>query len=195
VLAAWAIGMAVLPFLYFAFFWAGHFYARYTAPLVMAGVLIPALAFAFLPARMRSQSVALAFGAFVIVNAMAAWQTHHRGEIGDGHSVAAGYVAREIPATAKVGAFQSGVVGFYNANVINLDGKVNQAALLALREKRVEEYLDRAGIDYVIDWEGVIKGLMPRAMESGQWVRCPRPVGNLETICVMRRKLAMIQDK
>ena len=195
VLAAWAIGMAVLPFLYFAFFWAGHFYARYTAPLVMAGVLIPAVAFAFLPARMRSQSVALAFGAFVIVNAVAAWQTHHRGEIGDGHSVAAGYVAREIPATAKVGAFQSGVVGFYNANVINLDGKVNQAALLALREKRVEEYLDRAGIDYVIDWEGVIKGLMPRAMESGQWVRCPRPVGNLETICVMRRKLAMIQDK
>jgi len=40
----------------------------------------------------------------------------------------------------------------------------------------------------VIDWQGVIEGLMPRAMQSGQWTRCPLPVGNKETICVMRKR-------
>jgi hypothetical protein len=64
---------------------------------------------------------------------------------------------------------------------------VNVEALAAMRTKQVEEYLDRAKIDYVIDWEGVIDGLMPRAMKSGEWVRCPLPVGNKESVCVMRK--------
>jgi hypothetical protein len=129
--------------------------------------------------------------AFLVValalNAAALWRAFHSGGIGDGHAITAGYVSREIPKDARVGAFQSGVTGFYNANVINLDGKVNSAALIAMREKRVEEYLDAARIDYVLDWKGVIEGLIPRAMSSGTWEPCPKPVGNLETICIMRR--------
>lgn len=188
VLAAWGAGLCALPFVYLAFFWAAHFYARYTAPLTILALIVTGAAVARLPENARRILTTGAFALLLAANAWAAWDTHHRGGISDGHSVAAGYVARHLPKDARVGAFQSGVVGFYNENVINLDGKVNVEALKALRAKQIEEYLDRARIDYVIDWEGVIEGLMPRAMQSGQWVRCPLPVGNKETICVMRRR-------
>lgn len=187
VLSAWGLGLWVLPFLYFTFFWAAHFYPRYTAPLTILSLLVLGAAIARLPLRVRRAATLAAFVVFACANAWAAWNTHHRGGIGDGHSVAAGYVARNLPKESRVGAFQSGVVGFYNENVINLDGKVNVEALAAIRTKQIEEYLDRARIDYVIDWEGVIDGLMPRAMKSGEWVRCPLPVGNKESVCVMRK--------
>lgn len=188
VMGAWMAGVLVLPLVYFTFFWAAHFYARYTAPLALLALVAAAAAAARLPERARQALTPAVFAFLLLANAWGAWNTHHRGGIGDGHSVAAGYVARNLPKDARVGAFQSGVVGFYNDNVINLDGKVNVDALAAMRTKRVEEYVDEERIDYVIDWAGVIEGLMPRAMKSGDWVRCPLPVGNKETICVMRKR-------
>ncbi|MBX9741515.1 MAG: hypothetical protein K2X62_15680 [Beijerinckiaceae bacterium] len=189
ILSAWGLGLWVLPFLYFTFFWAAHFYPRYTAPLAILSLVVMGAAVARMPEGVRRAMTAGAFVAFASVNVWAAWKTHHRGGISDGHSVAAGYVARNLPKDSRIGAFQSGVVGFYNDNVINLDGKVNVEALAAIRKKQIEEYLDRARVDYVIDWEGVIDGLMPRAMKSGEWVRCPLPVGNKETVCVMRKSV------
>lgn len=189
-LTGWLTGLSSLPFVYFVFFWAGHFYARYTAPLLALATVAAGCAAARLPARMRSPALGLFCVAAVVWNAAVLFRAHHAGGIGDGHAVTAGYVAREIPKEARVGAFQSGVTGYYNENVINLDGKVNKAALVAMREKKVEEYLDAARIEYVLDWQGVIGGLMPRAMASGHWRRCPKPVGNLETVCVMRTKPA-----
>ena len=188
VMAAWAAGVIVLPLIYFTFFWAAHFYARYTAPLAVVCLVLTAACVAYLPEQRRRIFALVAFALMALTNVWAAWDTHHRGGISDGHSVAAGYVANQLPKDARIGAFQSGVVGYYNENVINLDGKVNVDALAAMREKRVEEYVDAERIDYVIDWQGVIEGLMPRAMKSGEWVRCPLPVGNKETICVMRKR-------
>jgi hypothetical protein len=187
VLWSWWTAAAFLPVVYFAFFWAAHFYARYTAPLLILATLATACALASVASRLRAPLL----GAFILVvlafNATALFRTLHAGGIGDGHSVTAGYVSREISKDARVGAFQSGVTGYYNENVINLDGKVNSAALAAMREKRVEEYLDAEQISYVIDWRGVLEGLIPRAMAFGDWAPCPKPVGNLETICIMRR--------
>jgi hypothetical protein len=187
-MGAWGAGVVVLPILYFTFFWAAHFYARYTAPITILAIVVTAAAVVRLPRNVRTPLTYAAIAGFAVANAIAAWQTHHRGGISDGHSVAAGYVARHLPKDARVGAFQSGVVGFYNENVINLDGKVNVDALAAMRTKTVEEYVDSERINYVIDWEGVIDGLMPRAMKSGAWERCPLPVGNKETVCVMRKR-------
>ncbi|MDB5542883.1 MAG: uncharacterized protein JWO64_32, partial [Hyphomicrobiales bacterium] len=117
-LRPWWAGFAALPIIYFILFWAAHFYARYTAPLVIVATLASACAAASLPRRLQLRGAE----AFVVValalNAAALWRAFHSGGIGDGHAITAGYVAREIPKDARVGAFQSGVTGFYNANVI-----------------------------------------------------------------------------
>jgi hypothetical protein len=184
-LAPWVAGLGALPVVYYVFFWAAHFYPRYTAPLAIFGLLALALAAARL-GRFRAPTAIGAVALLAGVNAAAAVADLHSGRIGDGHAVTAGYVARRLPPPAKVGAVQSGVTGYYNDNVVNLDGKINQDALEAMRDGRIEDYVERSGIQYVVDWEGVILGLMPNALPSGRWVRCAAAVGNLETICIRR---------
>lgn len=187
ILWSFVAAFALLPIIYVVFFWAGHFYARYTALIVIPALIFCCASASHLVLQRSGPAAAMFLAIALLINGEAMISAHHKGGISDGHAVAAGYVARELPREARVGAFQSGVVGFYNENVINLDGKVNQPALLALRDKRIEDYLDAEKIDYVIDWAGVIEGLMPRAYPNGDWVKCPKPVNNLETICVMRR--------
>jgi 4-amino-4-deoxy-L-arabinose transferase-like glycosyltransferase len=54
-----------------------------------------------------------------------------------------------------IGAFQCGTIGYLSERrVINLDGKVNRSALVALKDGCLWSYLDEEGIDVVLDhWE------------------------------------------
>jgi hypothetical protein len=54
--------------------------------------------------------------------------------------------------SARIGMEQSGTAGFIAPNVINLDGKVNYAALLAKQKGDIGEYVEREKLDYIIDW-------------------------------------------
>ena len=58
-----------------------------------------------------------------------------------------------IEPEATIGAFQAGIFGYFgNRGVVNLDGKVNPAAMKAIRAKRLDEYLIERDVRYVIDW-------------------------------------------
>lgn len=52
---------------------------------------------------------------------------------------------------AKVGAFQSGMMSYYRDNVLNLDGRVNEAVIHAWAMGRFSEYLREEGLDYIVD--------------------------------------------
>jgi hypothetical protein len=184
-LKTWALAFSALAPIYFSFFWAAHFYPRYCAPLAIIGCVW----FGVFAGRLMARAIAALALALLLVNAGVAWRELHTGRMGEGHAVTAGFVNRYLSGQ-KVGAFQSGVTGYYNENVVNLDGKVNVAALRAMRERRVEQYLDEAGIDFVVDWRGVIEGLLPGALASGRWSICPADVGARETICIMRAGLS-----
>jgi hypothetical protein len=57
-----------------------------------------------------------------------------------------------------IGVFQSGAIGYFsNRKVVNLDGKVNHAALAALKGGRLSDYLRREGIDVVVDNRSVLE--------------------------------------
>ncbi len=51
----------------------------------------------------------------------------------------------------RVGAFESGTLGYFREDVVNLDGKVNPAALRARRAEKSREYVMRAGVDVIVD--------------------------------------------
>jgi hypothetical protein len=58
-----------------------------------------------------------------------------------------------LPPSARVGAFQSGYVGYYSdTQVINLDGKVNHDAHEAMVDHRMWRYICEADLDYIVDW-------------------------------------------
>jgi hypothetical protein len=86
----------------------------------------------------------------------------------DGFYRAAQYIGSELPATAKIGAFQGGLLGFYaQQRVIPLDGKVNVDARNALVEKAMFRYVCSQDIAYIVDWQKQIENLLVR--RSASW--------------------------
>ena len=74
----------------------------------------------------------------------------------------------QLPAGSRVGAFQSGTVGYFSrCQVINLDGVVNRDATRALREQRMATYIRQEGITAVIDWPWILEALLVRRSPEG----------------------------
>lgn len=64
-----------------------------------------------------------------------------------------------LPNGAVVGAFQTGALGFVSGlepgrgiRVVNLDGVVNRSAQVAMRERRLLDYVRTSGIGWIADW-------------------------------------------
>jgi hypothetical protein len=61
---------------------------------------------------------------------------------------AAEWINRNVPESAIVGGFQTGIFGYYlERRFYGLDGKINIAALDAMREHRIDEYVRDQGIE------------------------------------------------
>ena len=60
-----------------------------------------------------------------------------------------------MPPQARIGALQSGALGFFRDEVVNLDGKVNVAALE--RRNDLEAYVNEQRIDWLVDWEVLLE--------------------------------------
>lgn len=91
----------------------------------------------------------------------------------------AGWVRERVPAEARVGMAQSGVVGYYAGRpIVNLDGKVNPEAMRALREGTMGDYLIRERIELFGDWSDLVEVVLRRAGPEEARVLCaPLPPG------------------
>ena len=66
------------------------------------------------------------------------------------------WVDAHVAEDTWVGAVQTGTLGYWHDRTINLDGKVNPAALAALRAKGdVLDYVVDSPIQYLADWTGL----------------------------------------
>jgi hypothetical protein len=183
-LATWGIAVAALLAVYVVLFWPTFFYLRYAAPLFV--VVAPVLA-AGAAATLTPRWMAGGCAAVVLLFAATAAVTLHTGRLGNRHSLTAGFVANDLPHTAGVGAYQSGVVGYFNDNVTNLDGKVNSQALKASQEHRLEAYLDGQQIWFLIDWPEVLANSLPSAYLQANWKACARQMPSGQSLCLERR--------
>ena len=96
----------------------------------------------------------------------------HRGKIGNSHVLTAGYIAVERPGEI-VGAFQSGVIGFVNANVVNLDGKINVDVLPYIKSGNIDFYLqENQQIKIIIDWPNYIERYISAEYLETSWTKC-----------------------
>jgi len=187
-LLSWCLALLPLPLIYATFFWAVHFYDRYTAPIAVIALLLLGLAGENLLEKQPGKAQRMAL--FMLPLAFFGWAglSLHSGRIGNTHTVAAGYIQQHFP-TQKVGVFQSGVIGYFNPNVINLDGKVNQAALDAAEAERLGDYLDEQGIDVLIDWPKYIQRALPVEYLEQGWRVCPYPLPGGADLCFVRKAL------
>lgn len=180
----WGVAVAPLPFIYVTFFWATHFYERYSAPLLV--LLLPAavaIGLRHLPDRYTKWVCAVPL---LLLTCFGAWTylSLHRGTIGNTHAVTAGFVEERYPPPYRVGAFQSGVIGYFNPNVFNLDGKLDPEALAATESDRLDVYVDSLGINVLIDWPGYLRRLPANYLDT-KWKPCPELPNNSITRCFL----------
>jgi hypothetical protein len=187
----WLIGLMLLAVVYALFFWATHFYARYSSPIILPATILIALYISRSRGLIVSRSRLLV--GIGMVSAFFIWAiaTFHTGRVGNTHVVTAGYLSRNYP-HEKIGAFQSGVIGYFNTNVVNLDGKINIGALNALKEKQLHTFIDRERITVLADWPGYI-ALLDSRWRTLFWTTAPHSIQNGISICLQRKNMDIIE--
>jgi hypothetical protein len=142
---------------YGLFFGAGHFLSRYMAPL--APLLITAAVHVALDLgrRIRAEALLRGLAAAAVVMALAlSLRLALPGVREQGHFHVVDWVETHVPEETWVGAVQTGTLGYWHDRTINLDGKVNPAALAARRAQgHVLDYVIDSPIDVIADWAGM----------------------------------------
>lgn len=157
---------AALVAYYGIFFGAEWFLQRYLMPLSVFLSVTWAVGIARLAAGLARQSrlagAALVLGAASLTVALGlrSYTTFP----GHQHFQAVRWIEANVPETTWVAAVQTGTIGFFHDRTINLDGKVNPAALQALIEGRHGPYIVSTPAQYLVDWAGVVDLLTDPAM-------------------------------
>ncbi len=154
----------------------GHiFFSRYYTPLFALSIACACLVFDALlqrlPGRRRRGAVATAVLAlYVVFLPYMAWNRLRSGDYRFINVVR--WLESQTPAGARIGIFNSGAIGYFSdRHVVNLDGKVNHDALVALRHDDLQSYLVRERIDYVVDHSWILDHFLLPAEARGE-VRC-----------------------
>ncbi|HEY4102974.1 MAG TPA: glycosyltransferase family 39 protein [Polyangiaceae bacterium] len=93
-----------------------------------------------------------------------------------GYYDAALWVNGHTPQGSLIGAFQTGIVGYYlDRPFYGLDGKINVDALRAMKAQQIDLYVEREKIDYLMDWPWILDDLFKRRARDPSFLeRRPR---------------------
>ena len=157
---------AALAVWYGASSFAWWMFQRYTAPVLVCAV--PAMAVAWLRVT-RSHPAALVFLASGCVGfaALGLWGARTAELRERSHFEQVRIAETVAPPGEWVGALQSGTLGFFRANVLNLDGKVNREALRAAAG--LDEYARRSGVTWLVDWPALLQDRVFRNQPPRGW--------------------------
>lgn len=160
VVAAYILHAMALATYYGLFFGAPHFFSRYlapVAPLLILASLVVLLDLARWIAGARAATATAGVGlAGLALSVALLGRLLLPGVSEQGHFQVVRWVDENVPKETWVGAVQTGTLGYWHDRTINLDGKVNPAALAARRsEGDVLGYVVGSDIDFLADWHGI----------------------------------------
>lgn len=149
----WLYSIFPVALIYTLYFTAVHFYIRYFAPLSVIFLPVLVLVFISISSSFKNMFVKLILPvSAVLLFVVYSFFFFHSGNTGWSRTISAGYIYNSHLESKRIGAFQSGSVGYFNSNVFNLDGKIDHEALNYLKEKKIDIYIDSMKIDYISDW-------------------------------------------
>lgn len=151
---------------------AAYFYPRYFSPLALiSAALLGHLGFVFIERRETLASIAtFGFASLLSVSLCVAILFLHQRRVFLGnpfYDEQVGLVRKHVPPTELVGAGQSGNLGYFCDNAVNLDGKVNSEALKYQRNMR--DYLEKRNIRWFCDWSSYAKRYLGETPEAYGW--------------------------
>jgi len=167
-LATFLAHVAALIAYYGVFFGAAHFVGRYLAPVsIGTAILTPTLAAVVIDAVRASRPqfarvLAVALGSTAVALSASLGIRLYRNGTSHQHFQVVDWVEANVADDRWVGAVQTGTLGFFHDRTVNLDGKVNPAALEARLRDAIPTYVVEARfgdaqqpIEVIADWYGV----------------------------------------
>ncbi len=86
----------------------------------------------------------------------------------------------------KIGMAQSGISGYFFDNVVNLDGKVNSAALSAIKKNEIYDYILNEKITVLIEWKEWFD-LLPSGKLNKDWQLSNSQINDDKTFVWIRK--------
>ena len=174
--------LIIQTLIYVVFSFAHYFYLRYTAPII---IIIDMIVIALLIKTLKLRSIAInrvALPSLVIIFFINAFFYFHSGKLGVHQSLRAGFIQHYFNNGVKVGCFQSGVAGFFNENVYNLDGKIDYNAYISLSKGEILRYINQKSIDVLIEW----KEALMFVSHNRQWKKFKYQIMDNKTLCLTK---------
>ncbi|HZK75983.1 MAG TPA: hypothetical protein VFD13_03660, partial [Candidatus Kapabacteria bacterium] len=181
----WSLGLfSVVLFFYYTFFFrAPHFLGRYFQPARMLWSLLVAMGVAILWHETIARKLILVIAVLGLAFTADRYMVDYFGtpatEFYD-----MGLWAQAHP-SEKIGMLQSGIASFVAPNIVNLDGKVNAAALRAHQQGRLAEYLCDEHFTYIADEKSFIEDIAAIARNDELFFDS---VGMIDRIQLMKRR-------
>jgi len=148
--------------------YATHFYGRYLVPVVLVVVMgATVVAITHLRRLIGVGSILATVVAASAVLGLFHSNLDPRNPMLD-EQVA--LVEAVVPPGETVAAKQSGTLGFFRSDVVNLDGKVNPDALEARGD--LPAYISRIGVRWLCDWDAVVERIV--AADDEVWTPVDR---------------------
>ncbi len=167
ILLSFSATLTLFLFVYYGLlFGAPHFVSRYLFPISpFLAIFTAVLIFQTLKKLGEILNIRqIVFGGMLAILALTITLNFRLYAIGNNHMhfQVVNWVEENVAQETWVGAIQTGTLGFFHERTINLDGKVNPAALSARIESKIPEYVvfqefNEQGerIDYLVDWVGI----------------------------------------
>ncbi len=161
--------LGILCLFYGFSFIAYWFYYRYLFPFCLVATV--AIAWIAAPYLQNRQRIAVLLVALLAVPTAVSAVLAHRGQTLHVQTVyweQLELIARHVPPEAAVAAGQAGTLGYFRANVVNTDGKVNRAVIP--HQDRMWDYLRETGVEWFCDWPNYVEKYLGPDPTAHGWV-------------------------
>ncbi len=151
---------------------ATWFYPRYLAPLSLLAVMATVLVIDNLSKPLRVYCVSTILVLSLQIPLFIYW--HHSDKVFRGsmyYNDELKLVQANVPVGVKIGAHESGTLGYFRDGVLNLDGKVNIEVIK--KSTDLSNYLDQKGIEWLVTRAKLTKSKVDRG-----WVKVASKQGS-----------------
>ncbi len=180
-IAFFYVFLAAIFFSYTCYVFGQWFFGRYLIPFAIGYLLVLCACMAQLGGELRSDRFRLLRIARVILvpYALGILLFNSLQDIGSmlernrpsKYFEVAEWINANTPPDAIIGAFQSGITGYYlERRFYGLDGKINLDALRAMQSKTIDRYVQEKEIDYLMDIRWILRDLFTRRSEDPRFL-------------------------
>lgn len=181
----WGISFLSLPAAYFIFSFAYYFYDRYTVPVYLFIFIIISSFSIFIFSKYYIQYRKFFLAGFLLLFFVQAFYYQLMPKSPDTFALRAGFIKKHFEDTRRIGLFQSGTAGFFNENVLNLDGKMDHVAGNYALNGKIERFIDSMKIDVLIEWRDAFENFNKEYFKKN-WKLYKNDIGDGRTACYVR---------